>query len=97
MNSDERRWKEWGLNGVHRRLKFLEHQLQRELNLPGWIGAADSAEGGVGNVGIRQAEIRAIQNVEELRTELERHAFARRNPEALVHADVPLPETWSAQ
>src|SRR5581483_1713133 len=75
----------------------LKHELQRKLDLPRGEGGSNRAERGTGDVGRRRAEIGMVQDVEELRPELQRHAFARRNPEILVDPHIPLPEVWAAE
>src|ERR1035438_5315114 len=60
----------------------LEDQLQGELALSRRVGAADGPEGGTGGLGVRYPEVRVVQNVEELRPELQAGLFA--DPEVLV-------------
>src|SRR5664280_2162417 len=74
-----------------------EHQLQRELDLPRRIGAADGPERRIGDVAGGRPEVRAVQQIEELRAELHGHAFAHRDLKALVHTQVPLPEVCHAE
>jgi hypothetical protein len=61
---------------------LLENQLQGELALPRRVGGAYGPEGGTGGLGVRYPEVRVVQNVEELRPELQPRLFA--DPEVLV-------------
>ena len=74
-----------------------EHELQGELDLPPRKRTANRSERRGGDVGRWRPEVRVVQDVEELRPELQRHAFARRDPETLVYPEVPLPEVQTAQ
>src|SRR5271157_23858 len=73
----------------------LENHLQRELDLPRREGGANGPEGGIGSLRVRYAEIRVIQEVEELRPELQVGALAK--VEVLVDRKVPLVEIGCAE
>ena len=72
-----------------------EHQLQRELALPRRERRADGTEGGIGGFRVRYPEIRVVQDVEELRPELQPGLFA--NLEVLVNRAIPLVEVGCAE
>src|ERR1019366_7786406 len=74
---------------------LLENQLQGELALPRRVGGAYGPEGGTGGLGVRYPEVRVVQNVEELRPELQPRLFA--DPEVLVDGKIPLIEVGSAE
>jgi hypothetical protein len=57
-------------------LRLSEHQLQSELDLPRRIRGANGSESRAGGLGVRNAEIRVIEDVKELRPELQLGLFA---------------------
>ena len=75
-----------------------EHQLQRELDLPRGRGRTGNLAGGIAiavvvavaleHNEIRVSEIRAIQNIERFRAELQRHALPDGNPLKQGRVDV---------
>src|SRR5690242_2352717 len=67
-----------------------EYQLQCELPLPGRVCRTDRAEGGARDLRVRNAEIGVVQNVEELRPELQPRPLP--NVEVLVDGEIPLVE-----
>ena len=75
--------------------RSLEHQLQGELALPRRVGGADGPEGGTGRLSVRYPEVRVVQNVEELRPELQPRLFA--DAEVLVDGKIPLIEFGSTE
>src|SRR5262249_15916886 len=70
----------------------LEKDLERELNLSWRVRATDRAKGRIGEVRVGLTEIRAVQNVEELRPELHFCALPHWNWNGLLQRDVHLPE-----
>src|SRR5579885_1332194 len=75
----------------------LKHELQGELNLPRRKRGSNRSKTGIGDIRRRRPEVRVVQNVEELRAELQGHSFARGDPEVLVHSHIPLPEIGAAE
>ena len=79
----------------------LEQQLQRELdqargcgrigNLPGRLAIAVVGAVALEDHRIREREIRAIQNIERFRAELQRHAFPERDSLEQGRVDVEQP------
>src|SRR3954462_11327211 len=54
---------------------WLEHELQRKLHLARGRGCKDVVECRRTDIGVGQMEVRAIQEVEQLRAELKLHRF----------------------
>src|SRR5262249_24462610 len=73
----------------------LEEQLECELNLTTRIRGANRPESCVGSSGVRNAQVSVLQEVKELRAELQPEAFANR--ERLVRGEVPLHEVRRAE
>src|SRR5579871_4014732 len=72
-----------------------EQQLQSELNLAGRIRRANRTERCIRSSGIGHAEIRVVQQIEELRAELQPHTLV--NPERLIRRKVPHLESRCAE
>lgn len=73
----------------------LEQQLQRKLAHTRWESGADGAESGAGGLGIRDAEVGVVGNVEELRAELQPRGFV--DVEELIDGGVPLLESGTPE
>src|ERR1019366_3072573 len=59
------------LPSVNPAIGLSENQLQRELYLPRWIGVSNGSESRTGGLCVRYAEVRVVENVEEIRPELQ--------------------------
>src|SRR5262249_20254719 len=80
------------LTAVHR--CSSEAKFHTKLNKPAWSGLIYFAEIGGGNVHIRVAPLRAVQQVEHLSIEFERRTFVQLH--ALAQADVLMPDAEAA-
>ena len=65
-------------NRTRSELLLLENVLQRELNDSGRTGTSDATERPGAEVGVRVTEVRSVDEVEELRAELQRLPLDRR-------------------
>src|SRR5262245_40308157 len=72
--------------------KFLEAELQRELNLSRRGGTADLAETAAASVGIGRAEVGFVEEVEEFGSELQPRRFGYRQCEVLLQTEIELIE-----
>ncbi len=75
--------------------RVLKQQLQRKLDLSRRIRRANRPKGRVCRLRIGHSEICVIQQIKELRTELQVDAFA--NQKVLVSRKIPLLETGRAE
>ena len=64
-------WRSWRLGGFVR----SEQQLQSELNASRAVGRNESAEGRRADEVVRQTEVRMVEEIEELRAELDGRGF----------------------
>ena len=75
-------------------VRFLEREPQPKLNLPRIAErAAHDPEGGRHLSGIRGGKLRVVEDVEELRPELEVHPFPRPEGRSLEHREVEVLDT----
>src|SRR5262245_66445023 len=77
--------------------KFLEAELQRELNLSRRERAADLAETAAASVGIGRAEVGFVEEVEEFGSELQPRRLGNRQVEVLLQAEIELIEGIAAR
>ena len=73
-----------GLAGRTPNRSASEEQFQSELNLPRGKRRTNGSERRTGDVGTGPPEVGVVQEIEELRPELQGQAFACRNLETLV-------------
>src|SRR5436305_14455882 len=85
-----------GGDGVVTRIS-LKGQFQRKLNLTGRISGGNGSNRTGGDVRVGITEVRVVQHIEELATELESHAFPERQSEVLVDPQIPLEEIGRAE
>src|SRR5215831_18011858 len=77
--------------------KFLEAELQRELNLSRRERAADLAETAAASVGIGRAEVGFVEEVEEFGSELQSRRFGYWQCEILLQTEIELIEGVAAR